>query len=99
MNTYLASPPKDSLLRLLHSDLGRADLIDSVLATGKRYEYVFVTSPGSKDSRGRTAYHLAMGRPLNYSRGCEHSFLTDEAGVFHFTTENRAATNQDPILQ
>jgi hypothetical protein len=72
MNTYLASPPKDSLLRLLHSDLGRADLIDSVLATG---------------------------RPLNYSRGCKHSFLTDEAVVFHVNTENRAATSQDPILQ
>jgi hypothetical protein len=29
----------------------------------------------------------------------KHSFLTDESGVFHFTTEDRAPTAEDPALQ
>jgi len=40
-----------------------------------------------------------MARPQHYGKNTNHNFFMDESGVLRFTTENRAATAQDPALQ
>jgi hypothetical protein len=74
-------------------------LIDSVLASGRKSGYVFVLTSASPDSHGRITHYTVIARPQKYGKEGKHSFLTDESGVFHFTTEDRAPTAQDPALQ
>ena len=74
-------------------------LIDSVLASGRKSSYVFVVTPASPDSHGRITHYTVIARPQRYGKNGKHSFLTDESGVLHFTTEDRAPTAQDPALQ
>jgi hypothetical protein len=73
-------------------------LIDSVLASGRKSGYVFVLTTASPDSHGRITHYTVIARPQRYGKESKHSFLTDESGVFHFTTEDRAPTAQDPTL-
>jgi len=78
---------------------GSGDLIDSVLASGKKSSYVFILAAAPPDSHGRIARYSVMARPQHYGKNIRHNFLTDESGILRFTTENRAATSQDPPLQ
>jgi hypothetical protein len=77
---------------------GTGDLIDSVLASGKKSSYVFILTAAPPDSQGRIVRYNVMASPQHYGRNIRHNFLTDESGVIRFTTENRAATAQDPPL-
>ena len=74
-------------------------LIDFVLASGRKSGYVFVLTVASPDSHGRTTHYTVIARPQRYGKDGKHSFLTDESGVLHFNTEDRAPTAQDPALQ
>ncbi len=76
-----------------------AALIDSVLASGRKSGYVFVLTAASPDSHGRITHYTVIARPQRYGKEGKHSFLMDESGVQHFTTEDRAPTAQDPALQ
>jgi hypothetical protein len=73
-------------------------LIDSVLASGKKSSYIFTLTAAPQDSHGRTVRYGITGRPQHYGK-TKHSFFIDESGVLRFTTENRAATSKDPVLQ
>jgi type IV pilus assembly protein PilA len=92
-----------------HSDRGFASslaelgptgdtLIDSVLASGKKSSYVFILTAGPLDSRGKVVRYIITARPQHYGKDTTRSFFTDESGILRFTTENRAATAQDPTL-
>lgn len=74
-------------------------LIDSVLASGKKSSYVFILTAAPPDSHGRIVRYGITARPQHYGKNIKHNFFTDESGVLRFTTENRAATAQDPTLQ
>jgi hypothetical protein len=74
-------------------------LIDSVLASGKKSSYIFILTAASPDSHGRIVRYGITARPQHYGKNIKHNFFTDESGVLRFTTENRAATAQDPTLQ
>lgn len=74
-------------------------LIDSVLASGRKSGYVYVLTAASPDSHGRITHYTVIARPQRYGKEGKHSFLTDESGVLHFTTEDRAPSAQDPTLQ
>jgi hypothetical protein len=87
-----------SSLAELGPDPGSA-LIDSVLASGRKSGYVFVLTAASPDSHGRITHYTVIARPQTYGKEGKHSFLTDESGVLHFTTEDRIPTAQDPTLQ
>jgi hypothetical protein len=76
-----------------------ADLIDSVLASGRKSDYIFVLTAGLRDSYGRVTHYTVIARPQRYRRDVNHSFLTDESGALYFTTEDRAPNAEDPILQ
>jgi hypothetical protein len=72
-------------------------LIDSVLASGEKDNYVFILT-GSSDSRGQVVRYTITARPKRYDKNTRRSFFTDESGVLRLTTENRAPTAQDPAL-
>jgi hypothetical protein len=74
-------------------------LIDSVLASGKKSSYIFILTAAPPDSHGRIVRYGITARPQHYGKNIKHNFFTDESGVLRFTTENRAATAQDPTLQ
>lgn len=73
-------------------------LIDSVLANGKKSSYIFTLTAAPQDFHGRIVRYGITARPQHYGK-TKHSFFIDESGVLRFTTENRAATAQDPALQ
>jgi len=68
-----------------------AELIDSVLASGRKSGYVFTLNAGPL-----TRHAYVVARPEKYGTGSP-SFFSDETGVEHFTVENRAATVNDPV--
>ena len=76
-----------------------AELIDSVLASGTKSGYIFAITSTATDSAGRVTKYIAIARPIQYHKRTTRSFLLDESGAFHYTTENRAPTTQDPTLQ
>ncbi len=75
-----------------------AELIDSVLASGTKSGYLFAITSAETDSNGRVTGYTATARPIRYGKSTTHSFLIDESGTLHYSTENRAPTLQDPTL-
>jgi hypothetical protein len=73
-----------------------AELIDGVLASGKKSGYIYVLTAGSPDSSGRIMHYTLIVRPEKYTSQTA-SFFTDETGVQRFTVENRAATSKDAV--
>jgi hypothetical protein len=73
----------------------RADLMDNYLAGGKKNGLIFIYKPGRKDKAGKTSDYTLTVRPSKWQVGST-SFFTDQTGVIHATTENRAATVKDP---
>jgi hypothetical protein len=97
---YRDSHQKTGFARSL-SELGPApgaDLIDAVLASGKKSEYTFVISALPPDEQGRTTKYTIVARPMRYNRSGTRSFFTDESGIVRSTTANRAATVDDDPL-
>lgn len=83
------------------ADLGPspgAELIDGVLASGKKSGYVITMSTKPPDSVGRIGAYTLIARPQHFGSDETRSFFTDESGVFHATSENRSPTIQDPVL-
>jgi hypothetical protein len=77
---------------------GSGDLIDSVLASGKKNNYVFILTAAPADSHGCIVRYSIMARPQHYGKNIKRNFFMDESGILRFTTENRAATAQDSAL-
>jgi hypothetical protein len=76
-----------------------AELIDGLLASGTKSAYTFSITSTATDSQGRVTKYTAIARPIHYNKSTTRSFLVDESGEMHYTTENRAPTTQDPALQ
>jgi hypothetical protein len=74
-----------------------AELIDAVLASGRKADYV-ITMYACPDRDGRVTRYTVVARPEYFGRHATRSFLTDETGLFHMTSENRPPTRQDPPL-
>src|SRR6266566_3830316 len=93
-------PDKGFAYSLAELGPGSGDaLIDSVLASGRKSGYVLILTAAPPDSHGRIVRYVIMARPQHYGKNTNHNFFMDESGVLRFTTENRAATAQDPALQ
>jgi hypothetical protein len=58
--------------------------------------YTLQYTPGKPDGDGRVKSYTLIARSGNFGY---LNFYTDESGVFRATTENRAATIQDPPLK
>jgi hypothetical protein len=74
-----------------------AELIDRVLASGIRSGYT-ITMYAPPDPQGRISRYTLIARPQRFGKDGTRSFLTDESGLFHVTSENRPPTRQDPLL-
>ena len=61
-------------------ELGKADLIDEVLASGRKYGYQFVCQPGVEPQ----FTWWAMARPLDREAG-RRSFFVNQEGVIYYT--------------
>ena len=68
------------------------------LATGLKAGYRFTYIPGPFDLKGRITGYCVIARPLKYDPPGVRSFYIDESGVLRATSEDRAATAQDPPL-
>lgn len=71
-----------------------AELIDSVLASGRKSGYVFTLNAFALEASGCIMHNTLVARPEKYEKE-SRSFFMDESGVERFTTENRAATVND----
>ncbi|MBI3483533.1 MAG: pili assembly chaperone [Acidobacteria bacterium] len=75
-----------------------ADLIDSVLAGGKKSRYNFVYAAGPPDKEGHIKSYSVVARPATPGVSGNRSFFTDETGVIRATMENRPASVSDPPI-
>jgi hypothetical protein len=73
----------------------QAYLVDEMLAAGKKGAYLFIYKPGPKGKAGMTNSFTLSVRPIKWRKGLK-SIFSDQSGVLHETTENRAATAKDP---
>ena len=106
--TYASTYPERGFPRALEhlgppqsgkpEDAENAGLIDQVLAGGRKSGYVFDYRPGPPDSKGIVTTYSVTARPQDFGGTGARSFYTDQTGIFLATTENRAATAQDPPL-
>jgi hypothetical protein len=83
-----------------------ADLVDPILSgvanggsnlsfTKNGYRFTFVPAPGSF---GLLITYTILAQPLEYGVSGKRSFYTDHRAIIHETTDNRAATANDPSL-
>jgi hypothetical protein len=90
--TYSATTGEGSYATSL-TELGNANLIDSVLASGTKDAYAFSIHA---DSEGKTFGVTATA--LSQFKTLLRNFYADETGVIHYTTEDRPAWFKDPPL-
>jgi len=90
--TYSATTGEGSYATSL-TELGNANLIDSVLASGTKDGYTFSIHA---DSEGKTFGVTAT--PQIQDKISPHNLYSDETGVIRYTTENRPAWFKDPPL-
>ncbi len=81
-----------------------ADLIDSVLADGTKSGYGFEYKPGLAVKQaaagcppGADSFTVSA-RPITYGTTGQRSFFMDKTGIIHATTQDRAATKEDPRI-
>jgi hypothetical protein len=73
-----------------------AELIDSVLASGRKSGYVYTLNAATPDASGRITHYTLVVRPEKYSTESPSLFM-DETGIQHLTIENRNPTVNDPV--
>lgn len=75
-----------------------ANLIDGVLAGGRKSEYTFTYTAGRRDAKGKITTYAITARPSD--PGCTEwrSFFTDESGVIRWARGSRPVTASDPPL-
>jgi len=74
------------------------ELIDPVLATGRRNGYVYLLTAAPPDPSRHVTQYFVTARPQKYGKFGIRCFFIDESGVIRFTAEDRAPTAQDPAL-
>ncbi len=79
--SYQTANPKTGFTCNL-SDLGSTGLVDSRLASGRKYGYVFVLQNCTADKEGDPAAHFQIvASPVTYNSTGVRQFCADESGV------------------
>ena len=65
--------------------------------SGEGYRYAYVPGPGN--GRGAIRAYVLTARPLEYAQTGRRSFLSDQSGNLHFTSEDREAALSDPFFK
>lgn len=80
------------------ADLRQANLIDGILAGGKKYGYVFVLSKTNPTAAGPARFFLTA-TPLNYPKSGRRSFYISDNGEMRGADKNGAlAGENDPVI-
>jgi len=66
-----------------------------VWESGYRYQIIDTAT----DALGTVGRYRIESRPITYSYRSRRSFLMDQSGAIHFTSENRRATVADPVIR
>ena len=83
-----ANTPVKELSDIIGPDLGKTGLL-----SGYHFEY-------RPEEEGRTSKHYVItARPQCYCKTGQKSFTLDHSGLIHYTTENRVATLNDPVVR
>ena len=81
------------------NNLRQAEFIDAVLASGKKYGYLFVVQTTVRTDTSGARYFITA-TPQSYRKTGRKSFYIDETGVMHGADKNGApATADDPPIQ
>jgi hypothetical protein len=75
------------------------NLIDGVMASGKKDGYRFRLKPEHRIKHSPIRNYTITARPIIRVSNDQRSFFTDETGVIRFTTKNREATVTDPAIK
>ncbi len=101
----LARPPDIPLSQIYQATCAAADLLDSLLAAGKKTGYMFTYTPGPSVTEpapgcppGAESYSVTA-RPREFGETGGRNFLIDETGIIYMTQENRPATRSDPRVE
>jgi hypothetical protein len=87
-NVRTAKKPPLQLSDILGLELGKAEVL-----SGYHFEY----SPDIQN--GVLTHYVITARPQCYCRTGQRSFVIDDSGTIHFTTEDRAASMRDAVLR
>jgi hypothetical protein len=74
-----------------------ADLIDGVLASGRKAGYAFTYTPGPTDASGNIVGYAITAQPLVPEKTGVRCFFTDESGVIRARFDGPADSNSPPI--
>ncbi len=97
--TYAASHPAQEFparLDLLGPQGSKC--IEPLLPGNEKSGYAFTYTPSTSAPDGKVPGYAVTGRPVNRLRPGQQSFFMDASGVIRGTTEDRAATPQDPVV-
>ena len=74
-----------------------SDLIDSVLANGQKYGYLFFYRAIDKDKDGKFDAYIINADPVTAGTTGEKHYFTDETGIVRADDKNPATANSPPI--
>jgi len=75
-----------------------ADLIDSVLASGRKSGYVFTYTPGRINSNGQVLEYEITAEPMNRENGTRR-FFVDQSGVIRHSFDGPANASSVALMQ
>jgi TonB family protein len=74
-----------------------ADLIDSVLASGRKAGYTFTYTAGAMDEKGKVVSFTVEAEPIEPGKTGKRFFFVDQSGVIRFETMTRAHAGSPPL--
>jgi len=74
-----------------------AGLIDEVLASGTKSGYMFIYTPGEKDSDGRIVTYTIHASPITPGTTGTNYYFTDQSGVIRQDSNNQASEASSPL--
>ena len=81
------------------NNLRQAEFIDAVLASGKKYGYLFVVQTMARTDASGARFSITA-TPQSYRKTGRKSFYVDETGVIRGADKNGAPANaDDPPIQ
>jgi type IV pilus assembly protein PilA len=74
-----------------------ADLLDSIVVSGKKSGYHFVYTPGSVSAGGAIDTYSITGQPLVPGTTGQRNFYSDQSLVIHYNATGPATANDPPL--
>jgi hypothetical protein len=76
-----------------------AGILEQAISTGMKSGYRFRLVPERRAANQPIRHYVITAQPIKRLVKHQRSFFTDESGIVRSTTQNRAATSDDPPLE